>query len=86
MSWEYKKDNKWYKFSKEIQKLIEKQYNDNYGYVEFIDDTKFPDDNLTIVFYKDKDHELLNVYNEDIKSVRRINIQNTDYIFESKKV
>lgn len=86
MSWEYKKDNKWYKFSKEIQKLIEKQYNDNYGYVEFIDDTNFPDDNLTIVFYKDKDHELLNVYNEDIKSVRRINIQNTDYIFESKKV
>lgn len=73
MSWEYKKNNKWYKFSKEVQKLIEKQYKDDYGYVEFVDDAKFPADNLTIVFYKDKYHELLNVYNEDIKIVRRFN-------------
>lgn len=73
MSWEYKKKDKWYKFDNNVQVIIENKYKEGYGYVDFIDDKNFPNDNLTIIFSENNEnHEMQNVYNEDIKDIRRL--------------
>ena len=74
MSWQYKKKERWYNFIQELQIIIEDKYKNNYGYVDFIDDENFPNDNLTIIFSSNNEkHELQNVFDEDIKFVRRLN-------------
>lgn len=71
MSWEYNKKRIWYKFSNEVQKIIEEKYNDQYGYVEFIDDINFPGDILTIIFDFDNNNHELQIVDEELK-VRKI--------------
>lgn len=71
MSWEYNRGKTWYKFSNEVQKIIEERYKNGYGYVDFIDDVNFSGDSLTIIFNFDNyNHELQTIY-EELK-VRRI--------------
>ena len=71
MSWQYNKNKTWYNFSNEVQKNIEEKYNDQYGYIDFIDDINFPGDNITIIFDLDNNNHKLQVVDEELK-VRKI--------------